>query len=541
MQKKTLPQNPGVYLFLNHKKIPIYIGKAKNLSKRTAYYFKPEGLPKRLKRMVNQAVDLQYHITETEQDALLLEAQMIKEHRPIYNILYREGRAMNYISFSEHDFPRLEIAKDWKSGSFGPYLSQAPIKLIWNDILKTFKLRTCSDYFFETRKRPCLEYHSARCSAPCVGFIDKDKYSQKLEDLRKFFSGKTNDLVKEWQKALQKYAKNEQFEKASEVRDQIVALAKLRSTQNICFPGSGDLDLIFKNGKNFYIEQIRGDIITKIEYRKYEKNMDTYEFLWEYYENSPANKVIGPPINLPFKNYFSKTSSLEKKIQKAAKERMQNLIKEESISSEWANYLGLEKLETIEVYDCAHYAGKNALCGSVFAKLEGFEKSKYRIWKSQNSRDDLFILGQALAKRAKNKEWPDMILIDGGKTQLNVALNALHPFDKVFAFAKGENRKGGKLYSSIGEMEIYDENLFLWLIKLRDEAHRWANKNCRKGFSKIRIGLEKIEGLGKKTAYKLLQKFGSEKGVLEASFEDLVTTDGIGHSLAQKIKKYKPS
>jgi len=486
-KQKTLPQKKGVYVFLDKNNKELYIGKAKNLKKRTAYYFKLDKLPKRLQKMASQAVDLKFFITETENDALLLEAQLIKEKQPVYNILYKSGRTLYYINFSNHQYPRLEIINEWQKNAIGPFLSYFEIKNLISELLKLFKLRTCSDYVFARKKRPCLEYYANRCSAPCVNLIENFEYLQSIESLRCFLNGKTNNVLKVWQKELKEYIKLEQFEFAANKRDQMLMAQKIRTKQSIWFENIKRLDVVVFYENFFYVESIKNGAIINIEYRKYSKKITLNEFLWEFYIEEPTHKIIGSTLkDMIWKNYSSKLNKIEKKIYANALIRMKNLVNEDKSKQLWANILGLDNLEEVEVYDNSHYAGKNALCGMICANTDGeFIKSKYRVWKMPNdTRNDLEILEYSLTKRAYRANYPSMILIDGGKTQLNVALKALHPYENIYAFAKGEKRKGGILYSKKGSIEVNDVNFFLWLEQLRDEAHRWAKKNATIRFTK---------------------------------------------------------
>ena len=216
LKASNFPNQPGVYIFSDENGA-IYVGKAKNLKKRVAYYFKLDQLPKRLLRMVSTATNLQYFITQTEQDALLLEAQFIKEKQPLYNIMYKHGRSLYYINCSKHPIARVEIINEWVAGAVGPFLSIEYIKNLLSDILKIFKLRTCSDYVFVHRKRPCLEYHANRCSAPCVGLINQLEYAKNQKALIEFFKGKSVNVVKQWKLDLKNAIKLEEFEKAAKI------------------------------------------------------------------------------------------------------------------------------------------------------------------------------------------------------------------------------------------------------------------------------------------------------------------------------------
>lgn len=499
----SLPNLPGVYIFLNSDNKEIYIGKAKALKKRVAYYVTDHGnakLPKRLARMVSQAIKLQYHITQTEQDALLLEAQLIKEKQPNYNILYRHGRSLYYLGLSQnHDFPRVEVTNEWQKGAIGPFLSADYVYTLLSDVLKIFKLRTCTDYSFAHRKRPCLEYYTNRCTAPCVKLIEQYEYQKNKDAFLAFFNGKIGTIDKTWKVELKEAIKKEEFEKAAAIRNKLFALEKLNWKQNIHFENVKKLDVIAFYKNHFYIEQIRLGAVINIEYRKYEKQVSLQEFLLSFYIEEPAYRIIGPPIEESqsvFNKYSFKLTTLEKKILKQAQTRMRSLINQEKVEDELASVFGVENIDAIEIYDSSHYAGKHALSGMVFYDGQGFVKNKYRYWKlKQETKDDLKILAYSLTRRCEKPPLPKIILLDGGVTQLNVAKSivlANQPECKIFAFAKGENRKGGTLYfynaiDQKNEKVQLSEEVQLVIEKLRDEAHRWAKKNAEHAFSKAMI------------------------------------------------------
>lgn len=497
--QKNLPEKSGVYLFFNQKKEAIYVGKAKNLKKRTAYYFS-SNLPKRFMRMIGQAEHLEYFLTETENDAFLLEAQLIKEKRPIFNIQYKHGRSLYYLSFSNHEFPRACIVNQWQKNAIGPFLSAEYIKNLLNELMKIFKLRVCTDFVFKTRKRPCLEYFSNRCSAPCVKYIEKQEYIANQIQLESFFLGKTKKILTEWKNDLATAIKNENFEEAARKRDQIYAIEKLKQKQNIYFENIR-IDVIVHLRNVFYIEFIENGGIKNIEYRKYDHNISLEEFLLEYYMDGSKSPILCVDSKILdnknliklFPKYNVPKTKLQKDIIQATNSRFLSLIREDSLLPNWENFLGITELIDIETYDSSHYGGKEARCGMVCYDMnkQEFEKSRYRTWKLEhNSQNDLEILKAALLRRLKIGNLPSMILLDGGITQLNVAKEVLYPYKNIFAFAKGEKRKGGQLYNYNGDVILDDassnknQQLFDFLEKLRSEAHRWIFNNTSKAFSK---------------------------------------------------------
>ncbi|WP_342261944.1 GIY-YIG nuclease family protein [Alphaproteobacteria bacterium endosymbiont of Tiliacea citrago] len=484
-EQKKLPEKPGVYVFLGKKEKVLYIGKAKNLKKRTKYYFKLDNLSNRFLQMINEAIELKFYITENENEAFLLEAQLIKEKQPQYNIQYKNGRSFTYITFSKHEYPKILIKKKWEKDAIGPFLSYYNIQQIIQELLTIFQVRTCSDFSFKRRKRPCLEYFSKKCSAPCVQLISSEEYNKKVQQMKDLFNGKNKEILKTLTKELSDHIINEKFELAAKLRDNINLLIKIKEKQGIFFDNIKQLDIVLFYQNIFYIESIKNGAIVNIEYRKYEPNIEKKDVLFTYYLDEPKHKIIGKEPLFFFK-YTNKLSDKEMKIVNFAQDRFNNLISEENEAFCWKNILKLEKLNTVEAYDCSHYNGKFALCGRVKFNIYGeILKNEYKVWRyNQNSFNDLEILEFGLKKRSEEDDFPDLILIDGGKTQLEIAKKALFPFSKIIAYAKGENRRGGILYDyNCKVLDINNENLLKFFEKLRQAAHNWAKKNAMYRFS----------------------------------------------------------
>lgn len=484
-QQKKLPKKPGVYIFLGKKEKVLYIGKAKNLQKRTKYYLKIEELSKRFLQMISEAENILFHITETENDAFLLEAQLIKEKKPKYNIQYKHGRSLSYIVFSNHEYPRILIAKQWEKEAIGPFLSYFSVKSVIQELLTIFQIRTCSDFSFRKRTRPCLEYFSKKCSAPCVQLISKEDYNKKVQQMKDLFCGKNKEILRTLNKELKEHIKNENFELAAKLRDNIHSLIKIQEKQSIFFENIKRLDIILFFQGMFYIESIKDGAIINIECRRYEQHIEKKDILFTYYTESPQHTILGLE-KISFAKYRNELTANEMKIVNFAQKRFDNLIHEENENLAWKAILNLPKLDTIEAYDCSHYNSKFALCGMVKFKASGESLSNnYRIWRhSQNTFNDLEVLEYGLKQRKLEGELPDLILIDGGKSQLEIAKKALFPYSNIIAYAKGKNRRGGKVYSyDCKVLNIEDVNLILFFENLRQAAHNWSKKNSMYRFS----------------------------------------------------------
>lgn len=487
LETKILPNKPGVYYFSGKNNKILYIGKAKDLYKRTRYYFQINKLCLRLKKMVSESISLDYYITDNENEAFLLEAQLIKQKQPIYNIQYKHGRALSYIIFTNHSFPQVKIIKEWQNKAIGPFLSYCNLKKTIDKLLNFFQIRTCSDFSFKRRKKPCLEYYAKKCSAPCVNFINISEYMQNMLKMRNIFLGKNKNVLKELEKELKRSVKEENFETSIQLIETIRYIKQINEKQSIFFEKIRNIDVALFSKNVFYLETISNGAISHIEYRKYNKKLSCEEILHEYYIDDPKKRIIGDK-NINFENYSNNLNIEEKNLLKAAQNRFNNLLAEDFEKEEWAKILKIEKLETIEAYDCSHYNSKNPMCGCVKASVDGeFIKNKYKLYKlDHNSYNDLEILENGLKRRKIDENLPDLILIDGGITQLSIAKKNLDPYKNIIAYAKGEHRKGGIVYDINGNpIIIENKNLLLFLENLRSAAHNWVKNNASKKFSKI--------------------------------------------------------
>lgn len=484
-QQKRLPSKTGVYIFSDKLGAILYIGKAKNLKERTKYYFKEQGRSKRFSQMIAEADQLKFHITNSEQEAFLLEAQLIKEKQPKYNIQYKLGRTLYYLTFSTHEYPRIEIKKKWEKDAIGPFLSFKALNTLLQDLLSIFQIRTCSDFSFKKRNRPCLEYFSQKCSGPCMQLIDTIEYKNKVEQMKKLFFGGNKEIFKTLSNELKMHIKNEQFELAGKLQNNISKLSVLQQEQGIFFNNVTRLDIVLFYENYFYVESIENGAIINIEYRKYDKNIDKFDILFAFYFYKPTFKLIGEE-DLKFEKYSNILNKNEQKMLNFAKNRLKKLIEEDNEKLIWQMELGLSKLETIEAYDCSHYNGQFNLCGMVKWTIDGEKLTKeYKIWRYlHDTYDDLKVLRFGLKERAQNGNLPDLILIDGGKTQLETAKTALTPFKNIIAYAKGNNRKGGILYKINNErLSIKNQNLLYFLENIRAAAHNWSKKNAMYRFT----------------------------------------------------------
>ncbi len=526
-QLDKIPTTTGVYHFFDAKDQSIYIGKAKNLYKRVKSYIQTDKLSPRIARMVFLAQKLEFIQTENEVEALLLEHNLIKKFSPKYNILLRDDKTFPHIHITEHSFPRITKHRGVKNDNgkyFGPFASGHDVNHTLDVLRKSFLLRNCSDSEFKSRKKPCLEYQIKKCSAPCVGLVSTDEYKISVKNATDFLSGKLNELQKNLTQKMQNLSENQEYEKATIIRDQIRSLNMIQTKQNININDLDSADIItiatnngmlcayisfYRNGQNYGSKPYFYEI-------EESKNLGEFlsEFLGQFYLSQiPPNLVL---LNLEIDekelitNFLTrisgkktiikipKSGSKLSLIQAQEKIAMQNL--EQKITQNLNNkelLLEIKKIfdlsripQRIEIYDNSHTSGTNAVGVLVTAGIDGFIKSGYRKFNIQISGDDTAMLREVLMRRFSKldkKEYPDLIVIDGGKPQLSAAqkifseLKVNIPF---IAMAKGENRNAGeeKFYQSNQEAVNLPKHhpVMHYLQRLRDEAHRFAITTHRK-------------------------------------------------------------
>lgn len=525
-----VPETSGVYQFFDAKDQILYVGKAKNLHKRITSYTRVNQLSARIGRMVFLTQKLEFIQTQSELEALLLEHNLIKKLLPRFNILLRDGKTFPQILITNHDFPQITKFRGEKSSKgkyFGPYASNYDVHRAIEVLRKAFLLRNCSDSEFKSRKKPCLEYQIKRCSAPCVNLISSSEYQSLVDNAVNFLSGKSAEVQRNLEKKMQQLSENLEYEKAATLRDQIKSLNSIQAKQGINVNEVDDADIVvltqinemicayvtfFRSGQNLgskpYFYEIDSEK-TKSEFLA--------EFLGQFYLSQIPPSLLLLNCDLEEKNlmqeFLSEISGkkteiiLPKKGAKFAlmkdqeKLALQNL--EQKISQnlntkelllEVKKIFDLERMpKKIEVYDNSHTATTNAVGAMIAAGVDGFIKNGYRKFNirfdmSQN-RDDTTMMREVLFRRfskLQKEEYPDLIILDGGKPQLNAAseifteLKIKIPF---IAMSKGENRNAGEEYFH----QIHKESFTLpkqnpamyYLQRLRDEAHRFAITNHR--------------------------------------------------------------
>lgn len=583
--------SPGVYKMIDAAGKIIYVGKAKHLKNRLLSYTRFDQLANRTKMMVSNIATVEFIIVNSEVEALLLENNLIKTLKPFYNVLLKDDKTFPYIVIDDtHSFPRIfkyRTLKPKGKNFFGPYPSVFSLDETIKTIQKIFLLRNCTDTYFERRERPCLQYFIKRCSAPCVQKISQDEYQGNVKLAKAILNGKDEVARKTLSEQMTAAAQNMNFELAALMRDRIKAITEIQSKQYIQIATINSIDFVAISVRN-------ESAAVAITFFRAGKNVGTETFVINNtIESDPAEilesfisqfyKTVCPPstivTNFELKNseeiaeflklshdfkpkvLFARTG-IYKKIICSTEVNAQRQLKRNKTSQyerqlkELEELVGIDKIDRIEVYDNSHIQGTNA-CGVMVVFENGaIQKSKARKFnideKSANNGDDIQMMRFSLEKRLRSKhipEHPNLIVIDGGKTQLNVAIDVLKKLGlyekiKVIGIAKQNNRHMGdeKIVLENGSEKILGRNseLLEFLILLRNEAHRTAITFHRKKRSKglTKSVLDEIESVGPVRKKLLLKHFGSIELIKNASIEDLKMVKGIDSKTATSIFEF---
>lgn len=587
-------ENPGVYQMQSEAGDIIYVGKAKNLKKRLSSYFRKTGLTIKTQTLVAQIHDINVTLTHTENEALILEHNLIKKYKPRYNVLLRDSKSYPYIRIDDsHEFPSLTFyrgERKEKSRYFGPYPSVHAIRETLKMLQKVLPVRQCDDTYFSNRTRPCLQYQIKRCTAPCVNLITKEQYAADIELSALFLQGKDKRLNNLLVEKMETASKDLDFEAAAIFRDRINALKRVQSHQSID-SGSSDIDVLSvaeMHGK-FCIEVtfIRGGRHSGSRgfFPKVSLDMNEMEvlaaFIPQHYFNRSVPKELILSHTIPDQTLIADTLSeqADKKISvssnvRGAKrewlsignlnvtERLKRHLAETGTVNkrfeELQTALELEDdaLERIECFDISHTQGNQTVASCVVFAKEGAVKRDYRRYniKDITPGDDYAAMRQVLTRRYEKmvrdddekSRLPSMVLIDGGKGQLGVARDVFKELqlDNVLlvGVAKGEGRKPGLERLFINEdkapvfLGAHSPALHL-IMQIRDEAHRFAiaGHRAQRGKAQTQSVLQQIPGVGNKRRQQLLKHFGGIQGVQQAGVKDLAQVPGISADIAEKI------
>jgi excinuclease ABC subunit C len=589
---KQVPKTPGIYKFFSKNKI-IYIGKAKDLKKRVSSYFGKTFKDRKTQQIKILTDKIETFSTTTEAEALLLEQSLIKENLPRFNILLRDDKTYPYVHFTmDHKYPSISMKRSKHAVSknfFGPFISAQAVKSTIKDIQKIYQIRNCSDTAFNNRSRPCIEHQMQRCSAPCVNLISEHSYQGDIKSSQHYLSssGKQTKLLMMAQ--MQKFAEQQEFERANEVKKRIKSLDLLHQEQSFnsslisvdFFACVSKLDrtgvciLSVRDGK------IRG---TKTHYLKGNQLHDIdslfQSLIFSYYQNSfslPEKIILNvkledialikQAVKLKFGKQILISTTINSNIRKIAKlgklnanQAIENRVNQSDkysfATKDLASQLAISKKNlTIEGLDISHHGGHNAVASAVRFSAQGPDKSNYKLFNIPNelAGNDLGSMKHILERRIKRatvNPLPDIVLVDGGKLQLEAALSTFDSLLKkppmILSIVKGSKRVRSTetILSKDGIIEMSKESTgFMLLQQIRDESHRFAIKNNRKKKNKFikQSSLDNIKGLGPKRKRNLMKVFKSIQSIKAASVNDLIKVSGISIKLAKEINLFYTS
>ncbi|MDO5091191.1 MAG: excinuclease ABC subunit UvrC [Cardiobacteriaceae bacterium] len=580
---------PGVYQMRDKHGTLLYVGKAKNLKKRLASYFRETGLSVKTQALMALVVDIETTATENESAALILENNLIKAHRPRFNILMRDDKSYPYIKLSNHDFPRLAFHRGARRNGefFGPYPNSGAVRQALDVLQKVFRVRQCEDSFFANRSRPCLQYQIERCHAPCVGYINEADYAQTVAQTRAFLSGRSDEVFAQMSAEMNAAAENLDFERAAQLRDQIALLRKVGGPQHQSH-GAQDCDVLaVATGYGEACVQVvfyrDGDqVASQAYYPKIPEETAAGEILAAFIAQFYAERHPPPQLIVNAKPqeaemllpWLAERGGHKVVIQQNPRENKRqwltlaeenarlnlNLTLSAKLSMQTrfaalAEAFGWEKVpERLECVDISHMQGDSTVASCVVFDRRGALKSDYRRFniKDVAAGDDYAAIRQVVTRRfARLKEtadakWPDVMFIDGGKGQLRQAVEALAELGianvQLVGVSKGQGRKAGlEQFWLPGKTTPFflpaDSQAMQLIVQIRDEAHRFAISAHRKSRDKKSRGsvLEQIPGVGAKRRQALLKYFGGLAMVEAASVQELSRVPGISLQLAEDI------
>ncbi|KAF0186102.1 MAG: excinuclease ABC subunit C [Hyphomonadaceae bacterium] len=595
---KTLPNRPGVYRMIGEIGNVLYVGKAKSLKKRVATYARGIGHTNQITRMLGMVRGMEFTITHTEAEALLLEANLIRRLKPRYNVLMRDDKSFPFIAIGlDHPSPYLVKHRGPRQKGidyFGPFANGFSLAKSLNILQKAFLLRSCSNAEFEGRSRPCMQYQIKRCSAPCCGLIAPEEYRELVDQARLFMRGRSNKLQDDLAKEMQVASNALDYERAATLRDRIRALAGIRDGQGLNPQGFSQADafaiacdggvscievFFFRAGQNWG---------NRAYYPRHEKGLSESEilasFIGQFYQtNAPPDLILlsheidetglleealgtlaGSKISLQVPKKGEKRDIILS-ILNNAKQTLARKLSESGAIAKLLDEVALrfeleERPNRIEVYDNSHIQGTNAVGAMIVAGPDGFIKNQYRKWTIKDAKggDDSHMMREVLTRRfsrlndidtSDDDLSPDLIIIDGGQIQLSVALEVARELGvveniKIIAMSKGVDRNAGREeFHEVGKkpyrMPANDPVLY-YLQRLRDESHRFVigAHRAKRSAAAVKNPLSMIEGIGPLRKKALMGRFGSAKAVSTASIRDLAATPHVSEEIAKRIYDY---
>jgi excinuclease ABC subunit C len=586
----SLPKRPGVYRMYGAGQELLYVGKARSLKDRVGTYFAARNVDPKVQALVQQIGAIEVTVTNSETEALLLEYNLIKAHKPRFNIVLRDDKSFPYIHlYVEHEFPRLEFYRGSRSAPgryFGPFPNAGAVRDTLNQLQKLFRIRNCGDSFFANRSRPCLQHQIGRCSAPCVGLITREAYAQDIAAAVKVLEGRSEEVAAELQMRMEEAGGRLEFERAAQVRDQLAALKRVQAQQVVNAEGQPDVDV-------FAIVGEAGDYAVSVMLMRGGRNLGTSShfprallaephealasFVMQYYANTPppAEVLLGSRIE----EAAALAEALSTRVGHAVEvrhpvrglgARWVELTREnatQALRMHFAQRAGMEEMladlaeqldlpeppQRLECFDISHTGGEGTVAACVVFGPAGPLKKEYRRFniRGVTPGDDYAALRQALERRYRHVRDgevppPDVLLIDGGLGQITQVHEVLTELGfgelALVGVAKGPDRKAGQ-----ERLFVYGANAPLvppphapasrLIQRIRDEAHRFAitghrRKRARRYNQSV---LEVVPGLGPAKRRALLKHFGGLQGVMRAGIADLTQVSGIGAALARSL------
>jgi excinuclease ABC subunit C len=586
----TLPARPGVYRMLDAEGRIIYVGKAGSLKARVGSYFRADQLQPKVQALVRLIAGIEVTVTNSETEALLLEHNLIKQHRPRYNVILRDDKSFPFVHLSAHEYPRLSFyrgSRKLPGRLFGPYPSASAVRETLNQLHRLFRIRSCKDSYFANRSRPCLEYQIGRCSAPCTGLIDRESYARDVQSACLVLEGRADDVTEQIGQSMDRAAEGLQYERAAALRDQLAAVTDIQARQVMTRArGQADTDVIavVESGGEFAIAltfirggQMLGTSVFHPRAPISEAPEVLSGFLGQHYlERDPPPRILlshviedaetlaaaftersGRRVRLsrPSRGLPQRWMQLAR--QNAENAQRMRSASQASLDEQFADltaFLELaEPLRRIECFDISHTQGEATNASCVVFGPAGPIKAEYRRYNIEGiaAGDDYGAMRQALTRRYRRRQQeqaplPDLLLIDGGKGQLAEAAKVLRELGialpAVAGVAKGADRRAGQERIFLLGQEVPralppDSKALHLIQRARDEAHRFAISGHRRKRARSRQTsmLEAVVGLGPARRRALLKQFGGLQGVLRAGVEDLARAPGIGPGLAQAI------
>ena len=589
----SLPGRPGVYRMLDSDGQILYVGKARNLKSRVASYFQPSNVQPKVQALIAKTANMEVTITNSDTEALLLEYNLIKRHRPRFNVVLRDDKSFPYLHLeTNHEFPRLNFYRGSRREPgkyFGPYPSAGAVRDTLQQLQKLFRIRNCDDTYFANRSRPCLQYQIQRCTAPCVGLVSKEHYARDVSAAIKVLEGRNDEVSEELGRRMDAAAERLDFEEAAQLRDQLAKLKVIQSQQIVTAGADHDADVIA-------IAAANGEYCAALMFVRAGRSLGSTTFfpkapfadlpevlaafVMQYYleRDAPAEIIVEQDFDEMQLLEATLTQRLTHKVRICSSVRgirarwleMMHTNAEQALNMRRLARAGIESsLEDLreafdleeapnrlECFDISHTGGTDTVASCVVFGVEGPLKSDYRRFNISGIQpgDDYAAMYQALTRRYKRVRdgeiaKPDVLLIDGGKGQLAEAAKVLEELGvggiTLIGVAKGVDRRAGQeqlfLLGQDTPTILPPDSRALHLIqRVRDEAHRFAIAGHRKKRAKRHSQsiLETIPGLGPVKRRELLKQFGGLQGILRAGIDDFIQIRGLGRELAQVIYEH---